>query len=205
MKLGTEIKSRNSDFRLACWDGNLKLAKRLLLENPTINISSRNDFAFMCACRNGYLDIVKWLLTIKPNINIIKNEYQAFISSCSYGKLDVAKYLLGIIKPKMHSSVFEWAIKHSLHNGNLEVAKWLEHFIKVSEWVKQLKPYLEEKFIIRKVNIRRQHKIKKYNNLEKKKNRDLLVALKMADKEPDNSNTLFKLPTDKSMYLTMII
>ena len=194
----------NSDFRLACWEGDLKLAKYLLLENPKINISSRNDFAFKYACWHGHLDVVKWLLTIKPNINVVKNEYQAFISSCSNGKLDVVKFLLGIT-PKMNSSLFYSAIKHSLHNGHLEVAKWLEHFIKVSEWVKQMKPDLKEKILNRKLRIKLQKKITRFHNLQKKKHKDVLSSLKIEVNVPDKSNIIFELPTDKSIYLTMVI
>ena len=50
--------------------GNLFEVQEFLNQNPLINISANNEYAFRYASRNYHLEIVNWLLSIKPDINI---------------------------------------------------------------------------------------------------------------------------------------
>ena len=67
MKLNYQL---NNYFRYACERGDIRFAKKLLNENPQIDIFVFNEEPFRSACVNGYLDIAKWLLKIRPQINI---------------------------------------------------------------------------------------------------------------------------------------
>ena len=65
-------------FYQACHDGNIILAKNLLINNPHINISARDEYAFRWACFYGHLEVVKWLLKVRPQINISVRDEFAF-------------------------------------------------------------------------------------------------------------------------------
>ena len=59
-----------NNFIDLCKSRKLKEAKRCYLNNPTIDISVDNEYAFRSACYYGQLKVAKWLLQIKPDINI---------------------------------------------------------------------------------------------------------------------------------------
>ncbi len=59
-----------------CANGELTLAAKIIKENPNINISYNDDYAFRLACWCGRLRVARWLLSIKPNIDIsVLNEF----------------------------------------------------------------------------------------------------------------------------------
>ena len=60
----------NDQFCDACLSGDIMVAKKLLHDNPHINISVRDEEPFRNACRYGHLEIAKWLLQIRPQIDI---------------------------------------------------------------------------------------------------------------------------------------
>ena len=68
----------NSQFIYACKEGNLKLAQQLLQNNPNIDISYQNEYAFRMACQTGQLHVAQWLLKVKPTINISAWNEDAF-------------------------------------------------------------------------------------------------------------------------------
>ena len=81
--------------------GDLDRAKKFLRLNPDINISARDDCAFICACENGHLDVAKWLLSVKPDINISAEDDNAFCWSCYEGHVEVSKWLQ-TLKPYLY-------------------------------------------------------------------------------------------------------
>ncbi len=62
-------------------------AKELLENNPTIDISTNDDYPFKIACCKGHLNIAQWLLTVKP-VNISNcpycHQYVISLSKCNY-------------------------------------------------------------------------------------------------------------------------
>ena len=123
-KKGGTITDKELELIRYCMFGKLDDAKLLYHNNPTINISVRNEEAFRYSCKNGHLDIAKWLLDIKPDIDISAKNYEAFIDSCKYGRLDVAKWLYEI-KPSIDIKNLKKAYMYSRERGNLNVADWL--------------------------------------------------------------------------------
>jgi hypothetical protein len=67
---------------IACENGNLKGLQNLLINNPTLDISKKNEWLFQKACRHKHLHITQWLLQIKPDINISVNNNQLFKLDC---------------------------------------------------------------------------------------------------------------------------
>jgi len=60
--------SDDGAFRIACDYGRLEVAKWVVEEfNPTIDISSNNNKAFINACKNGNLEIAEWLQSLRPD------------------------------------------------------------------------------------------------------------------------------------------
>ena len=90
---------RNNQFCYACHNGDLELAQQLLSNNPTIDISHFNEFAFRGACYNNRLKIAQWLLHVKPDINISANYDYAFAISCQHDRLNIAQWLAQEVKP----------------------------------------------------------------------------------------------------------
>ena len=77
-----------------CKNGDLIMAKQVFIENPNIDISIGDEYAFSGACANGHLSVVKWLYEIKPTIDIsFDNEY-SFRWACSNGHIETAKKIL---------------------------------------------------------------------------------------------------------------
>ena len=119
------------EFQIACEDGNLKLAKKLLQKYPNIDISFNNEYIFRYACYNKRFKLAKWLLKVKPNIDIsINNEY-AFKSACLNGDLKLAQYLLKV-KPDINISVF---------NDACFVIACYKNHLKLIQWLQSLKPF----------------------------------------------------------------
>ena len=58
-------------FFATCSDGDIIAAKKLLNENPQINISVRDEEAFRSACHWGHLNVAEWLRTLKPYLYVI--------------------------------------------------------------------------------------------------------------------------------------
>ena len=123
-KKGGAITDKELELIRYCMFGKLDDAKLLYQNNPTINISVRNEEAFRYSCKNGHLDTAKWLLEIKPTIDISAKNDEAFIDSCKNGRLDVAKWLYEI-KPSIDIKNLKKAYMYSREKGQLNVADWL--------------------------------------------------------------------------------
>ena len=134
-------------FLLCCGDGNLNKAKKLIQENPTVNIIAYADQAFRYACRKGCLEVAQWLYSLQNiNISTYKNEYylkkinflwntptidisanneEIFRVACECGHLEVAQWLLSI-KPTIDiSAKNDYAFRFACENGDLHIAQWL--------------------------------------------------------------------------------
>ena len=81
------VKLHQLNFVSACEKGNLDMAKKILKNNPNINISFHNDDAFQSACQNRHLIVAEWLLEIKPDIDIATNGEYVFNYACKNGHL----------------------------------------------------------------------------------------------------------------------
>jgi len=128
-----EIKQGNYktdvDFRYACVNGNLPLAKKLFEEKPAIDISYNNEFAFRMACANGHLEVAKWFLETKPDINIYAQKNQesnVFTDACLLGHLDLVKWLVSV-DTKQFDGKFNLAhgLVCALKKCHFKVAMWL--------------------------------------------------------------------------------
>jgi len=118
-----------TQFAHLCRDGELETAKKLLKNNPNINISVYDNQAFRWACANGQLHIAQWLLQVIPNINISVYSEFAFKFACGKGHLHVVQWLLQV-KPDINISAdneeaFYWACK----NKHLHVALYLQSLL----------------------------------------------------------------------------
>ena len=114
----------NSTFVELCKKGNLEEIKQFYCNNPTIDISADNEWAFELSCQYGHLEVAKWLLEIKPTINISADNEDAFRYACEKGKLKVANLLLQH-KPKNY---YIFAIKnkrqkHRIYTKKQQIAK----------------------------------------------------------------------------------
>ena len=106
-------------------NGNLQSIQEFYNNNPNINNSSNDEYAFGSACSYGLLEVAKWLLEVKPNIDISANDERAFCSACGEGHLEVAKWLLQV-KPDIDISADnEYVFCCVCAHGHLDVAKWL--------------------------------------------------------------------------------
>jgi ankyrin repeat protein len=73
--------------------GNLEKIQKFYNNNPSIDISADNEYAFCHACGDGLLELAKWLLEIKPDIDISAEGDIAFFSACRYKNTNVALWL----------------------------------------------------------------------------------------------------------------
>ncbi len=88
-------------FCMACFYGNLDIAKWLVSYYPLLDISAKNEYALRLACEYGHLEMAQWLVSYKPLLDIsAANEY-AFRWSCFNGHLNVAKWLYSL-NPKRY-------------------------------------------------------------------------------------------------------
>ena len=92
----------NDQFFDACRDGDIIAVKKLLNDNPQIDISFRDEYAFRLACANGHLEVAKWLFHVRPQINISACDNYAFYFACLYGHLEIAVWLQ-TLKPYLYT------------------------------------------------------------------------------------------------------
>ena len=104
----------NIEFAKACENGDIKHAKTLLKNNPTINISANAEHAFKYSCRNGHLHVAQWLLSVKSDINISYFTEYAFRKACERGHLHVAQWLLSV-KPDINKKEHQHKDKISIN------------------------------------------------------------------------------------------
>ena len=106
-------------------NGSLQEIQEFYNNNPSINISANDEYAFCCACGDGLLEVSKWLLEVKPDIAISINHERPFRWACGEGHLELTKWLLEV-KPDIDISVDnEYAFCCVCADGHLHVAKWL--------------------------------------------------------------------------------
>ena len=67
-------------FNDACKNGNLEEAKKLLQNNPTIDVSAYDEYAFKLACTNGHLQVAQWFCSFNPFTYCIKTNNNKLIS-----------------------------------------------------------------------------------------------------------------------------
>jgi len=116
-----------NQFSDLCKSGNLEGAKQLLKENPDINISYFNEYAFREACENGHLEVARWLLEKKPDINISAKNEEAFRCACRNGHLEVAKILQTLCPEKYYFEIINDEII------NYKIIQIIENKIKIEK------------------------------------------------------------------------
>ena len=110
-------------FRQICCNGQLEIAKWLLLIKPDINVSDFDEYAFRFACMNGHLSVAQWLMEIKPNINVLAQAGFAFVYSCVKGHLNVAQWLLSLMSNYL--SYVRMAFINVCRTNKTTVIPWL--------------------------------------------------------------------------------
>jgi ankyrin repeat protein len=116
-----------SVFCCACYDGKLDIVTFILQVDPSINISSKNEYAFRIALIKNHIDICKFLLNFKPEINLnlfIGIIYEKFWEFCTIGHKDNAEWLFYLCP------TIDKFVNHCLYiivcaNNHIHVAKWL--------------------------------------------------------------------------------
>ena len=56
---------------MACSNGHIEIVKWLISIRPDIDISSKNDYAFLIACYNGNIEVAKWLCSLNKNTTLL--------------------------------------------------------------------------------------------------------------------------------------
>jgi ankyrin repeat protein len=138
-------------FMMACENGYLDVAKKMVRDKPEIINNCHFDGIFLLPCKYGHFEVARWLISIKPNINDIpcqqimitnsngrlftpidlSNEYP-FRESCRNGHLEIAKWLLEI-DPRINiGSIYGYheinIFIDSCYRGQLHIAQWLYQF-----------------------------------------------------------------------------
>jgi len=85
----------------------LEFVKKLLDNNPEIDISSDNERPFCWACLHGYLEIAKLLLEKKPDIYIHSDNDYAFRCACAQNHLEIAKWLQSLYPERYYIEVVD--------------------------------------------------------------------------------------------------
>jgi len=127
-----------AQFIVACKNGNLEKAKKMIEDNPTLNIRAKSYQAFRGACWYGHLHIAKWLIDLSKDTETfggpidIHAEYDhVFRWACFNGYLDIARWLVslsGIDLSKDIHACSDDAFLSACGNGYLDIARWLIPF-----------------------------------------------------------------------------
>jgi len=114
----------SSQFRQACYKGDLKLAKWIyqLGVRSGIDIYNHQQLAFTRAVSNGHLETAKWLYSLGGFDIRIDND-MPFRSACSGGYLDMAKWLYSL-GSNVHAKNEE-SIGSACYEGHIDTVKWL--------------------------------------------------------------------------------
>lgn len=114
-------------FHCICYDGKLDIAKFVLYVCPSVDISSKHEYAFRIAILNNHIALCKWLLSIKTKINleIFKGIlYEKFWEFCTMGDKKNAEWLFRIC-PSVEKFINQCLYIVVCSNNHISVAKWL--------------------------------------------------------------------------------
>lgn len=122
----TRLSSYNYDlFWNACETGDLEYIKKVIHDNPNIDISKEDRTFIRTACAAGHLHIVQHLLLVQPNIDISANNEELFFVTCYFGHLHILQYLLQI-KPDINISMRNnYVFRIACEKGHLRVVEYL--------------------------------------------------------------------------------
>jgi ankyrin repeat protein len=116
-------------FCNACTNGHICIAKWLHNINPTIDVSSNNEYVFRWTCFNGHINVAKWLHNIHPAINMSIWNEKCFRYACGFGHLDIAKWLIEVRPGLSVSSKNNFALRYACARGHIDVVKYLVSII----------------------------------------------------------------------------
>ncbi len=119
----------NTEFRNACKNGNIDIAKWLYQKTQIhlygcINIHHNSDEAFRYTCKNGHLEIAQWLYSL-GKIKIRSMSDYAFIGACIYGHLEVAKWLYSTSISEGHIIDIHAQSNKAFTTGYSDILGWL--------------------------------------------------------------------------------
>lgn len=111
-------------LREAAYDGNYKETRRILKENPEVNVNS-ND-ALYWACMKGHHKIVSLLLA-HPDIDVNKGSYdqKPFLGACSQGRTSCVHLLLADSRVNLEIDDGKFFPAYlAARDGHIDVIKW---------------------------------------------------------------------------------
>ena len=110
---------KNTTLFINACSKNLTESVKLMMKDPSVDVSYDNNVAFKNACANGCLETVKLLLN-DNRINPTIDSNEAFRLACRNNRKRVVSYLLNDerIDPNDYNG---WALEKSLENNNIAI------------------------------------------------------------------------------------
>jgi ankyrin repeat protein len=145
-----------SEFRQACWDGNLNKIEFFLTSSKlsrNVNIHYDDDAGLHNACSNHNLEVVDYLLTspkLKEHADIHSCLDWPLSLAAKVGDLEIVKFLLTSPKLKDKANIHaddDYAFHLACANGHLEVVKYMLTSSELDEHA-HIHPYSNYKIII---------------------------------------------------------
>ena len=127
------VRSYEDLFFYACGAGSLNLA-RWLYENasnnnePPVDISSRDNYAFCCACAHGSIEGIEWITSL-TEIDIHMSEERPFRWACGNGKQQGVEWLMNKANEQgtvidIHAKNDE-AFRYACKRNRIDTVEWL--------------------------------------------------------------------------------
>lgn len=126
--INTKNENGYTPLILACYRGNVAVAKFLIQYSKTVNVSSDMGTPLMAATYKGQTEIVKLLLENKANPNLADGNGTTPLIFCAmFGNIDILKILLAYKADKLHKdkdgkTAFEFAV----FSGNQNIINQLK-------------------------------------------------------------------------------
>lgn len=179
-------------FCCACYNGKLDIVQFILNIYPSINVSSKNEYAFRVALIKNHIDICKWLLQFNSKINLdvirgIINE--KFWEFCIEGNKENAEWLF-CIYPGIKKCINHCLYIMVCSNDRIDVAKWIN----------TVKPYY---FILELNND--ESKILKYSIRKVSERKWLERRIPVLAHNCNNDNIFKCVPYDIIRYICMFV
>lgn len=113
-----------TEFREACIDGNLTLAK-WIYSHMKVDPHMFRDQPFRIACHHNQVSIAKWLYYDIGDVNPSSYDNSAFCLSCTKGHLESIQFLTDIIPNIQNQIDIHYIFYRTSRNGHLYIMKFL--------------------------------------------------------------------------------
>lgn len=116
------IPTRTMDFRTACMNNDLALAKSMWAKNSMRAVDMDLVFLEIVACGSRRLVMAKWLVSLGV-VNVNAYNGYAFVAACGNNHLETAQWVhsLAVGDARRDSEAFLRACM----NGHVEIAQWI--------------------------------------------------------------------------------